>query len=183
MWRRKIKSVMKGVPDGARSAALNTEAGARAYINQPPTGSYCRPSATRSGLYRWQRKRLKSNLNRAVKQHKNIGDVHGIDALERGVSGRVLRVRYTGSNGSTTVRGATENRRILGGLPSGLWYIDESSADPADSHWVIRGGGYGHGVGLCQHGAMGMARRGIGYERILAHYYRGSRLVSLWMRP
>jgi stage II sporulation protein D len=39
---------------------------------------------------------------------------------------------------------------------------------------VFKGGGWGHGVGLCQHGAMGMARKGYGAEEIVAHYYPGA---------
>ena len=50
-----------------------------------------------------------------------------------------------------------------------------ASADAA-SRLVIRGGGFGHGVGMSQTGAVGMASRGYGYERILRHYYRGIEL-------
>ena len=46
--------------------------------------------------------------------------------------------------------------------------------------FVLRGGGHGHGVGLCQHGAMGMAADGKTYGPILNHYYRDSKLVRLW---
>ena len=45
---------------------------------------------------------------------------------------------------------------------------------------VGNGGGYGHGVGLCQHGAIGMAGSGMTYGPILHHYYRGSKLIRLW---
>jgi stage II sporulation protein D len=45
---------------------------------------------------------------------------------------------------------------------------------------VVRflGRGWGHGVGLCQHGAYGLARSGMTYDRILAHYYPGTALES-----
>jgi stage II sporulation protein D len=45
---------------------------------------------------------------------------------------------------------------------------------------VLLGGGHGHGVGLCQHGAMGMAADGKDYGTILAHYYQGAKVVQLW---
>jgi len=40
--------------------------------------------------------------------------------------------------------------------------------------WRFTGEGYGHGVGMCQYGANGMARRGAGYREILARYYPGT---------
>ena len=50
----------------------------------------------------------------------------------------------------------------------------------AYGRFVLHGGGYGHGVGMCQHGAMGMAEAGKSHAQILRHYYRGSQLVTLW---
>ena len=44
----------------------------------------------------------------------------------------------------------------------------------------LLGGGYGHGVGMCQAGAMGMAQAGRSHREILEHYYRGGRLQQLW---
>jgi len=45
---------------------------------------------------------------------------------------------------------------------------------------VVSGKGYGHGVGMCQYGAMEMAKERYTYERILSHYYRGIKLKKLW---
>jgi stage II sporulation protein D len=45
---------------------------------------------------------------------------------------------------------------------------------------VFRGAGFGHGVGMCQHGAMGMAGAGKTHAQILAHYYRGTHLHRLY---
>ncbi len=46
--------------------------------------------------------------------------------------------------------------------------------------WVIRGAGWGHGVGLCQIGAAVMASRGYSYREILAHYFTRSELTELY---
>ena len=43
-------------------------------------------------------------------------------------------------------------------------------------HIIIEGGGFGHGIGLCQTGAIGMADRGYRFDQILTHYYRGINL-------
>jgi stage II sporulation protein D len=48
--------------------------------------------------------------------------------------------------------------------------------------WVVRGAGFGHGVGMSQYGAYGMAQQGAGYRRILAHYYRGTGIDNVGSR-
>ena len=54
------------------------------------------------------------------------------------------------------------------------------AAAPAHgADWIVRGAGFGHGVGLSQYGAFGMAQQGAGYRRILAHYYRGTRITNV----
>jgi stage II sporulation protein D len=55
-----------------------------------------------------------------------------------------------------------------------------ASAAAAKSSFVIRGAGFGHGVGMCQMGAIGMASAGKRAAQILAHYYRGSHLHRLY---
>nr|MBP7604828.1 hypothetical protein [Spirochaetota bacterium] len=48
---------------------------------------------------------------------------------------------------------------------------------------LLRGRGWGHGVGLCQWGANGMAERKASYDQILRHYYRGTRLMVITGKP
>jgi len=48
---------------------------------------------------------------------------------------------------------------------------------------VVRGAGFGHGIGMSQYGAYGFAQQGMSYRRILSHYYRGTRLGSAPSRP
>ena len=52
-----------------------------------------------------------------------------------------------------------------------------ATADAAVRH-VIRGAGFGHGIGMSQYGAYGFALKGRGYQEIMAHYYKGTRLGS-----
>ena len=52
-------------------------------------------------------------------------------------------------------------------------------ASAQDDSWIVRGAGFGHGVGMSQYGAYGMAQEGAGYRRILAHYYRGARIANV----
>jgi len=181
MWGGGRSKVMVGTPDGNQTGNLTREGRTRRFISKP-TKAWCRASASKSGSFRWVVRRPGSVISKRVSERKNIGKVIDIQVQKRGLSGRALVVEYVGDRGTYTAVGATLNRRILGGLKSGLWYAIRvgGTAEDEPSEWVFRGGGYGHGVGLCQHGAIGMAAAGRNYTRILMHYFRASRLVSLW---
>ena len=66
-------------------------------------------------------------------------------------------------------------RRILNFLPSTLFTINKIN----DDLWLFKGGGFGHGVGLSQSGAIEMAELGFTYEQILNHYYQGTKIQKL----
>ena len=104
-----------------------------------------------------------------------VGDVRGVTVLERTSSLRVARLQIEGSRGTTTLKG-TDFRRLLGYdvLRSTLW-----AASVQDGAVRFEGRGWGHGVGLSQYGAKGMAERGYAHAQILAHYYPGSTLGPL----
>jgi stage II sporulation protein D len=91
---------------------------------------------------------------------------------------RATHVSLHGTRESVDVHGELRIRRALGGLKSSMFVVDERRDE--FGRFVLRGGGHGHGVGLCQHGAMGMAADGKTYGPILNHYYRDSKLVRLW---
>src|SRR5918998_4975778 len=63
-----------------------------------------------------------------------------------------------------------------------LALLAPGAAEAATTH-VVRGAGFGHGIGMSQYGAYGFAQKGLGYERILAHYYRGTKLAQAPSRP
>jgi stage II sporulation protein D len=98
-----------------------------------------------------------------------------LEVIERTSTGRVAAVRVDRGRGAKTLS-ADELRASAG-------YGNVRSARfevfPATGGVALRGTGLGHGVGLCQVGARGMAEAGAGYREILAHYYPGSRLASL----
>ena len=64
-------------------------------------------------------------------------------------------------------------------LYSSAFTIKNADTLKRDDHIVLRGVGWGHGVGLCQMGALGMALDDIGYKDILKHYYPGTQLATL----
>lgn len=151
------------------------------YIDHPPADAYCVDTGRRAGVFRWLAERTGEFVTRAVNERAEIGPVRDIRVLRRGVSGRALALAYVGERGEHVVEGEYANRRLLGGLKSGLWVLTrEGPVDAPPTKWRFRGGGFGHGVGMCQHGAMGQATRGRTYEQILGHYYPGGVLRRIW---
>jgi stage II sporulation protein D len=104
-----------------------------------------------------------------------VGQVTRLTVLERSPSFRVARLAVEHSRGTATLRGA-DFRRLIGydALKSTLFV-------PVAQDAVVRfeGRGWGHGVGLSQFGAKGMADRGYAYPQILEHYYPGTALATL----
>ena len=101
----------------------------------------------------------------------DIGDLVALEPLERGGSGRIKKLRIVGSKATLTVGKELIIRRFLS--ESHLyssWFDVEMTADEV----VLRGHGWGHGVGLCQIGAAVMAAKGFDYKQILQHYYPGT---------
>jgi len=112
-----------------------------------------------------------------------VGALENLTVAERSRSGRVTELRIETSRDDFVVKGdrirwvlmPDVERRII--LPSVMFRI-EPIMERGLAFVSIVGGGNGHGVGMCQTGAIGMARRGYTYEMILAHYYPGCELVK-----
>jgi len=126
-------------------------------------------------LFRWSRWLNRQQLAQALaRQGISVGEVQRLQVLERGTSGRVLALAIEGSGGRAVLR-LDSIRRTLRTLPSTLFELQPQGA----GRWQLLGGGFGHGVGLSQAGAIDLARRGWRFERILERYYPGTRLLSL----
>jgi SpoIID/LytB domain protein len=126
-------------------------------------------------LFRWTRRFDRSQIVQALgPRAASIGSLQQVQVLERGPSGRVVRLALRGSAGEVVLQ-RDAIRRTLRGLPSTLF--DLTSAGPGV--WRFEGGGFGHGAGLSQAGAIDLASRGWSLERILSRYYPGTTLVGL----
>ena len=126
-------------------------------------------------LFRWTRRFDRSQIVQALgPRAAAIGSLQQVQVLERGPSGRVVRLALRGSAGEVVLQ-RDAIRRTLRGLPSTLF--DLTSAGPGV--WRFEGGGFGHGAGLSQAGAIDLASRGWSLERILSRYYPGTTLVGL----
>lgn len=149
-------------------------------LDSPSPRVFCaRPKEARSN-FRWT---AKVDLP-AVGSRAGVGALSGIEVLERGVSGRVVLLTLTGDGGVREVRGELEVRRALGAptlLKSALFVLElQRGSDGKLIAAAVRGGGHGHGIGMCQTGAVGMAEAGASYRDILKHYYGASHVRRMY---
>ena len=113
---------------------------------------------------------------------ESVGRLEDLRIINRTRSGRVGRLEIRTSTGTFNVDGDRIRRAIMLDvakgriLPSTMFDLEKRMNGGALASVDIVGGGNGHGVGMCQNGAIGMARRGYAYEMILQHYYPGSEL-------
>lgn len=100
-----------------------------------------------------------------------IGRLRRILVEKRSSAGWAKTLLVEGDLGVKRVY-ADSIRGFLGGLRSNLIWI-ETQRDPKGwpQEFTIYGGGWGHGVGLCQVGCYGLAKSGKGFEEILRHYF------------
>jgi SpoIID/LytB domain protein len=144
------------------------------FIDQPPA-AYCGQAHLGAGdRFRWTVKRTAAELDKLLDQY-HLGKIRAIEVPQRGVSGRALAVRAVGSARSETIRGELRIRQAFGGLRSSLFVVEFKNGDA-----IFRGAGFGHGVGMCQTGAVGMGEAGKSYQEILRHYYPNTVLRKLW---
>ena len=95
------------------------------------------------------------------------------------MSGRVLDLEVIGSAGTAHVRGGRIRSAL--GLREQLFVIDRAFDDAGRvTHFTFTGRGWGHGVGMCQVGAYGLARAGLPYDKILKTYYTGISVTKLY---
>ena len=102
--------------------------------------------------------------------------MHDLNIIQRGKSGRVIRLGIKTKNSNKQIVLVKDNiRKILSFLPSNLFNIDKLN----DNLWIFKGGGFGHGVGLSQSGAIEMAKQGFSYKKILNHYYQKTKIQKI----
>ena len=140
-------------------------------------------------LYRWN---FKTNGTIIASHVGGVGKITGVSVTERGPGGVAMKLLVKGSEGENTISGQNAIRSALGDasltltlmdgktsdgwslLPSGFLAIEETGTDEQGVvQFRVYGGGYGHGVGMSQNGAQGMAKAGMGYEEILKYFYDG----------
>ncbi len=137
-------------------------------------------------FYRWTVTLTQEEAAALVGKHlgEDFGDITDLVPVERGASGRIVRLRVVGTKRQLVVGKELEIRSMLSPthLYSSAFVVEKRGigANGVPSAFVLHGAGWGHGVGLCQIGAAVMATEGHDYREILSHYYKGAEITKLY---
>ncbi len=197
-WEEKSFPYLQSVSDHSTDyAAIATEADAEKWLRGKPA-AYCNtqdkellgeilPSFDQETInfFRWQVSYTRKELEDILQKKSGIdfGKLLNLIALKRGPSGRISKLKIEGTKRSVIVGKELEIRSWLSPshlLSSAFVIAAEYSEDGAIERIVLDGGGWGHGVGLCQIGAAVMAAKGFSAEDILIHYFSGAKLQKLY---
>ena len=180
VWGNAPNPSLRGRPDlppgevARWDGRLSAERALREFLAASPD-AYCRrPAAARKDRFRWERRLPAQEVDRLLAPLE-VGHVRGLVVRSRGVSGRARVLEVDGDRGAAEVTGELRIRRLLGNLPSAMFVVDE-----APGALVLTGGGWGHGAGMCQWGAVGRAEDGQGYREILRAYYSGAEVARVY---
>lgn len=131
-------------------------------------------------FYRWEVTYTPAELSGLIARRSGIdfGDIEELRPLTRGQSGRIVRLLVRGSRRTMVVGKELEIRRWLS--ESHLRSSNFEVTRDADGRFILRGRGWGHGVGLCQIGAAVMGAKGYSAREILQHYFPKSILTKIY---
>lgn len=165
-WRAPAQPALRPVHDGPGKVRGETlgEKEVRSWLAKPDK-AYCEGD---KAYFRWKKTYTVDELSNIVNKRHAVGRIKSIRLGERGAGGRLEWVRIEGTKKTETIHKELPIRQAFGGLPSALFVLDSGGGK-----YTFTGAGRGHGVGLCQHGARGMAERGSAYDKILQHYFTG----------
>ncbi len=183
-------------PDGYR-LDFSKEENARKWITGSPP-AYCNTREKKVlsqilndydqetiNFYRWEVEYSQAEISGILKEKSGIdfGEILDIVPLERGFSSRLIKIGIKGTKNSLTVGKELEIRRLLSKthLYSSAFIVEKKEiVNGIPSGFIIRGAGWGHGVGLCQIGAAVMALKGYQFDEILLHYFSGASLLKIY---
>ncbi|MEO0148912.1 MAG: SpoIID/LytB domain-containing protein [candidate division WOR-3 bacterium] len=152
---------------------ISSEEGFENFLNQ--WNAFCNLNFPGiENLYRWEIEYSEGDLLASLGRFFEIKKILGFDGIKRGYSGRIYEMKVLTDNGDINLKGEYFIRRVFGKpfLPSSAFKIYQK-----DDRFVLRGMGWGHGVGMCQMGAIGMALKGYNYVDIVQHYYPGVEVI------
>lgn len=134
-------------------------------------------------FYRWTVTYTAEELSLLIKKKSGIdfGRIEELVPMQRGASGRIIRLKIVGAEKSLVVGKELEIRRWLSPshLYSSAFIVDKKLDADGVVKFVLRGAGWGHGVGLCQIGAAAMSDKGYDFRAILSHYYPNTELKNI----
>ncbi|NOX17983.1 MAG: SpoIID/LytB domain-containing protein [Chlorobi bacterium] len=137
-------------------------------------------------FFRWSVEFSQVEISELIAKKSGIdfGDILDLIPVERGASGRLIKLKIIGRKTEKIIGKELEIRRVLSDthLYSSAFIVEKIGGgnNDAPDKFILRGAGWGHGVGLCQIGAAIMARRKYRFDEILAHYYPGVQIKRVY---
>ncbi len=136
-------------------------------------------------FYRWTQEYSQKELSALILKRSGVdyGDILDLIPVERGTSGRLVKLKIVGTKKTKTIGKELEIRRTLSEshLYSSAFVVEKvGNENGAPQKFVLKGAGWGHGVGLCQIGAAVMGEKGYKFDEILLHYFVGASLEKLY---
>jgi stage II sporulation protein D len=133
-----------------------------------------------NNFYRWEVRYSQEEVSDLIKKRigLDLGLVQEFIPVERGSSGRLIKLKVVGSKKTMTIGKELEIRKALSEshLYSSAIVFEKEEEKGGKIAFVLKGAGWGHGVGLCQIGAAVMGEKGYTYREILDHYFKGAGL-------
>lgn len=162
---------------------LKDEDDVKAWINSSPE-VYCNPQFS-EGLPQWSKNNFRwkaevpaADLSKNLNKIKKIGALQKIAPLQRGPSGRLIKAAFIGKLDTLILNSELDIRKIKSPpLRSSCFYF-ETSGETDSLIYTFKGAGWGHGVGMCQTGAVARAKAGVNFKDILQHYFRGTEVKT-----
>lgn len=139
-----------------------------------------------TNFYRWVVEYDQKKISALIEKKSGIafGEITDIVPLERGNSGRIIRLKIVGTKKETIVGKELEIRKWLSEshLYSSAFIVEKEFENnyAIPSKFILRGAGWGHGVGMCQIGAAMMSKKGYTSEKILKHYFKESEVKKIY---
>ncbi|MCX7876982.1 MAG: SpoIID/LytB domain-containing protein [Melioribacteraceae bacterium] len=133
------------------------------------------PSWTKNN-FRWKREFTVESVSQMLTKKKDFGNLIDIKILKRGISGRVVHAKFIFEKDSIEVKGELKIRQLFSPPLRSAAFIYEK----IDNNFIFYGAGWGHGIGMCQSGAITMANNDFSFIEILKHYYRKAELIKIY---
>ena len=200
-WENIKKPYLQALPDTLPDTTplpdLTDEAVARQWILSSPD-AFCNTTDQKvlsqvlndfdqetTDFYRWSQTYSQAEVKQLLEEKLEVqfGDIIDLVPLERGKSGRIYRLKIVGKERTLIIGKELEIRRSLSKshLYSSAFIVEKADIkDGVPQKFIIKGAGWGHGVGLCQIGAAMMGKQGYRYEEILLHYYKGAEITKAY---
>lgn len=137
-------------------------------------------------FYRWKVRYSQSEIRQLIEKNSGLyfGDILDLIAIQRGKSGRIVKLKIVGDARALTIGKELEIRKWLSDscLYSSAFDVEKelsTNENKVPTAFILHGKGWGHGVGMCQIGAAVMAQEGYNYKDILEHYFPHTTLSSI----